>query len=393
MLSVCLVTGEWPPAIGGIGDYTALLAEQLRQAGVRVTVITTRRGQAAASSEVRTIPAWDLRSMREMAGQITADDPDVVHLQYQTAAFGMSPLANLLPALLRGRGVRKPFVTTFHDLRTPYLFPKAGPLRPLANRVLMNLSDACIFSDPSDLVAARSRSIATWIPIGPSIVPPPRVNRSAIRSRLGLGKREVVLVHFGFINQSKGLDVLLRAAERLVRAQMELRLLFVGEEVGVSDPTNAETARRLWELATALGVDDRILRLGPLPPREVSEALAATDLAVLPYRDGASLRRTSLLTCLAHALPVITTEPPALRTLAAGACVPPFEDPAAYRIDHRIAALVPPGDDAALARAIYRLASDPPHQKRLRAAGREFAERMSWPKIAEATIALYRRVL
>ena len=45
-----------------------------------------------------------------------------MNIQYQTAAYGMSPFIHFLPDALRPI----PVVTTFHDLRFPYLFPKAG---------------------------------------------------------------------------------------------------------------------------------------------------------------------------------------------------------------------------------------------------------------------------
>src|SRR5207249_4669684 len=46
---------------------------------------------------------------------------------------------------------------------------------------------------------------------------------------------------------------------------------------------------------------------GYLEAADVSLRLTAADLVALPYADGASLRLTTLLTALAHRLPVITT--------------------------------------------------------------------------------------
>ena len=37
---VTLLTGEYPPAVGGVGDYTATLAARLRRLGVAVAVVT-----------------------------------------------------------------------------------------------------------------------------------------------------------------------------------------------------------------------------------------------------------------------------------------------------------------------------------------------------------------
>jgi glycosyltransferase involved in cell wall biosynthesis len=410
-LSVCLVTGEYPPTTGGLADYSALLKQHLEAAGVRVAVLTAEsagvspahRGAAKTGADetpalsdslcpdTRQVRSWAIGAAREWATQVA--DADVVHVQYQTAAFGMSPAVNLFPALLRFVGIRAPIVTTFHDLRAPYLFRGARWLRPLANHFLMGASDACIFTDPGDLARAHPRNRAVWIPIGSNLRPSGPTDRAAERSRLGIASEEVAIAHFGFANVSKGIDVLLRAAHRLVRAGVELKLLFVGDELGARDPTNVATAASLRSLASTLALEERIIRTGALLPAEVSSVLAAADVAALPFIDGASLRRGSLLACLAHGVPVVTTPPAAAPDVAPGHRVPPFDDPAAHRIDERIVALAPAGDDAALARELYRLINDPVRSHDLGRAGQIFAARLDWAAIARATTSVYYRVL
>ena len=52
-----------------------------------------------------------------------------MHIQYQSAAYGLHPAVNYLPWRLRALQHRPAIGATFHDLRFPYIFPKAGPLR------------------------------------------------------------------------------------------------------------------------------------------------------------------------------------------------------------------------------------------------------------------------
>jgi len=387
-----MVTGEYPPAIGGVADYTALLGRHLEALGIRVTVITTGRGEAQPPG-VETVTAWGLRTLPEVLQRIADAGADVVHLQYQTAAFAMSPLINCLPLLLRGRGIRAPFVTTFHDLREPYLFPKAGVLRRLANHLLIGASEASIFTDPVDLARAHPRRVAAWIPIGPSTRPSGPIGRHAERVRWGIGEDEVAIAFFGFVNRSKAVDVLLRAAERVGRAGVALRILLIGDESGVSDPTNRETALRVRASIAALGLEERVTRTGPLAAEQISAALTAADLVVLPYADGASLRRASLLTCLAHGIPVVSTRPSQTSGVPPRFCIAPFEQPELFRLDDRVLALVPPGDDAALAREIFRLINDPERMATLGRAGAAFASRFDWSDVAAAMAEVYRRVL
>jgi glycosyltransferase involved in cell wall biosynthesis len=399
--SVCLITGEYPPAIGGIADYTQSLARALSRKGLSVNVCTSivctsiRKRNAPAGAEadppVLEVSGWDVGSLGEIAAAVAAVRPDVIHLQYQAGAFGMSPALAALPFVLRAR-CRAPFVTTFHDLRPPYLFPKAGPLRRWFNHALIGASDGVLFTDPADLARAHSRRPVFWVPIGSSLAPRDVVDRRQARRDVGIRADEAVVASFGFANASKGMDTLLRAGERLLRAGAPLRLLLIGDETGSTDRSNRETAEQIRALARSLDLEDRILRTGHLPGREVSIAMAAADLAALPYVDGASLRRSALLACFAHGLPVVTTTPASTPDPPAEAHVAPFLDTRDVRIDGRVVALVPPGDDAALAREIYRLLDDPARRHALGAAGQQLARRLDWDGIATATITVYRRV-
>ncbi|MBM2809931.1 MAG: glycosyl transferase group 1 [Chloroflexi bacterium] len=342
---------------------------------------------------VHTLTGWGTGAIREIADVVRRIEPDILHLQYQTGAFGMSPVINGLPLLLRTAGVRTPFVTTFHDMRAPYLLPKAGVLRSSAVHLLMGSSRASIFTDPDDLERAHPRRLCAWVPIAPNVRPTGAPNRAKARRRLGLATGDSVIAFYGFLNSSKGVDTLLRAAARLICTDVQLRLMFVGEASGASDPTNDDTGRRADRLAESLGLVDRIVTTGPLPHAKLSEALSAADLAVLPYTDGASLRRGSLLTCFAHGLPVVTTRPRQAATLRSEALVAPFWEPTSLQIDDSVASLVPAGDDAAVARAIFRLLNDPSAARALGSRAQAFVEPLQWPSVAEATIEVYRRVL
>lgn len=392
-LHVCLVTGEFPPTVGGIADYTALLAEHLREQGARVSVVTSDHRSGDRRPDVSTVQGWGFRSMPEIARRIGNIEPDVVHLQYQTAAFEMSPAVCLLPYAVRAPSRQTRFITTFHDLRVPYLFPKAGLLRRAPARLLLGASDGAIFTDQSDLLAARPRRRATWIPIGPGVVPRGRRNRTAARARFRIAPDAFVIAHFGFINASKGVETLLAAAERLRRTGLRFHVLFIGDDQGVSDPTNTATAARMRFLESRFRIEDHIIRTGWLPATELSRAFAASDVAALPYADGASLRRSSLLTCFAHGLPVVTTTPVPFTPVPRESAIEPFDEPERFRIDESLAALVPAGDDGALASTLHELARDAGRRKALARSGRQFAQRLSWRSIARGTAGFYNVVV
>src|SRR5215207_233138 len=171
---VYLLTGEYPPRVGGIADYTARLAEALHQEGVSTTVLL---GQDHPHARVENsavpvehldgpVSGWGLLQAvkHRLAGPTAA-----LHIQYQTAAFGMHPAINLLPRFLNlvCPGVRT--VVTCHDVRVPYLFPGAGPLRSSVNRIMIDACSAAIFSDAGDRDWAGARPTHSLIPIGSGV--------------------------------------------------------------------------------------------------------------------------------------------------------------------------------------------------------------------------------
>src|SRR5215207_5610532 len=122
-MRIGLITGEYPPMRGGVGDFTALLAQALQTHGHTIEVFSTPPAQSQHGETVHTtIRRWDFRSLPTVQRWAKANWLDVLNLQYQTAAYRMSPWIHVLPRWVKAA----PIVTTFHDLRFPYLFPKAG---------------------------------------------------------------------------------------------------------------------------------------------------------------------------------------------------------------------------------------------------------------------------
>src|SRR5262249_3605883 len=149
--------GEYPPDVGGVGDYTMRLRAALSDSGWPSGVLTR--------SHVR---KWNARSLVVLVRAAPRDG--IVHVQYQAAAFDLLGDICLAPMLLRlaRRGVRS--VTTFHDARVPYLFPRAAGLRPVALRLLARTSDAVVAADQRDLRALGGPSPRHYhVPIGSNV--------------------------------------------------------------------------------------------------------------------------------------------------------------------------------------------------------------------------------
>jgi glycosyltransferase involved in cell wall biosynthesis len=306
----------------------------------------------------------------------------VLHIQYQAAAFDLGGWVNWLPWWLRRRRDRPHVVVTFHDLRVPYLFPKAGPLRWRSILALARYVDGVIVTNVEDEQTFLKSQISNLksqifrIPLGSNVepCPPADYERGRRRARLGLEDGALLLAYFGFLNESKGGEDLVMALDRLVRQGYNAHLLMIGGQVGDVDPTNAAYAERIRSLVQARGLAERVQWTGYTSPEEVSAHLLAADAVVMPYRDGASFRRTTFIAALRHGCPVITTYPavplPELR-------------------DGDNALLVPPRDVEALAGAAARLAGDLALRTRLAAGAAALGQAFDWTTIARQTAAVY----
>jgi len=396
---VLLITGEYPPAQGGVGDYTCRLGLALEERGVALRVLTRRRDIPFSSTPPVRQPkvALPLLAHRIMPSAVLnalrGTRSRVAHIQYQTGAYEMRPTINFLPLLLRRLWGGKT-VVTFHDLLVPYLFPKAGPVREWVTRLLARTVDAVIATNPEDAEQLRSWGVRRLelIPIGSNISnnPPKGFNRDAWRARFGLGSDTTLLAYFGFLNSSKGLDDLLRALA-VLRENGDYRLLMVGGGIGSSDPTNRATAAYLDNLAKELGVHGDLIWTGFLAPQEVSAALLSADMAVLPYAEGASFRRGSLMAVLEHGLPLVTTYPPTANPkLKIQNPKSKIQNPEWPQLRHRDNAfLVPAGDSSALAYAVRQVAGDDDLRERLGAGARSLAAFFGWSHIATMHLHLY----
>lgn len=388
---ILLISAEYPPMPGGVGDYTALLAESLTDVGASVAILTSVSSGTTPNDAVTVFPVvrrWDwsvARLVRDAANEV---QPDVLHLQFQTGMYGMHPAINLLPGwvpfLKRHRSTPEPqrrpwFVTTFHDLRPPYLFPKAGPLRGQVMYRLARESDAVIATNGADQQTLQEwNRKTTLIPIGSNIPLASVRDARAIRARYGIPADAPLLTTFGLLNQSKGIETVIDTLAVLRREGMDAHLLLIGAGAGMNDPTNRATEDAIDRQCTAAGSTAFVHRTGPLPAAEVAEALAASDVCLLPYRDGASPRRGSLLAALAQGIPVLTTTPaPAV-----------YDGLPAFR-DGEVARCLPAGDARAIAGAVQAILRDDLLAARLRAGAAAYATRFTWPAIATQTLALY----
>lgn len=403
---VAFVSGSYRPDRCGVADYTRRLALSLEAEGLTTCVVTSEQSQTDA--ELPPFPVaitltrdWRLSGLAALARRLSQLKPHVVHVQHSASSFGHSHSFGLFPLLLKVFMPGVPMVTTLHEYGGWGVKPRLVPA-PILDTVgswleragiadreslfLMSLSRAVIATNQYhfDYVKAHVPGVAhklRLVPIGPNILATQN-GRAQIRDRvlaeLGLPEYATLLCYFGFIHPVKGLETLLRAFRRV--ADVSTHLLVIGgvQSLSLTEQEASGYYSRLIDLRQELGLGQSVTFTGYVDGERVSELLHASDICVLPFNHGASLKSGSLLAALAHGLPVLTT-----RTEAT------TED----LRDGENVLLVPPRDQEALARALERLASSPDLRASLREGALALANRFSWNQIAGEHVRLYNMLL
>lgn len=378
-MRIGIVTGEYPPMQGGVGAYTRILAHEIAQRDQEVFVFSSVQTQESDSAIhlTNTAKHWGMTSLLHIGRWAEQHHLDILNLQFQTAAYGMSPWIHFLPDLIG----RIPVVTTFHDLRFPYLFPKAGALRTWIVRHLARASDGVITTNHEDYDKIGNLSTNRLIPIGSNILQslPADFSPSIWREKMGVAPNDFVLAYFGLINQTKGLDSLLDAVSGLCKQGVPARLVLVGGGLGSSDPTNVTYSQSIQEQITRLGLTEIVHMTGYLEDEgAVGAYLTASDVVALPFLDGASYRRGSLMAAIHYGCTIVTTTP--------AVEIPEF-------CDGENMFLVPARDQVALQTKLEELYRQPALREQTKRSAGELAKQFAWSSIAQQYIAFFEHVL
>jgi glycosyltransferase involved in cell wall biosynthesis len=338
-VNVLVVSGIWPPDVGGPASHGPDVASFLQQHGhdVRV-VVAADRAPAPRPYPIR----WASRSLPKgvvhaRAAALIAQEARRADVVYTTGMFGRTALACAAtrtpyvvkltgdPAFERARwrGSVEGDVEAFQAAR------RHRALRALRDLTVRRAAHVIC---PSVFLADLARD---WGARAVSVLPNPAPDTSGVQPRPRT-EDGIVLAFAGRIGPQKALDVLLAAVARVP----DVSLLVAGE----------------GELPSA----ERVHRLGALPRDAVLSLFAGVDASVL------SSAWENFPHTVVESLAVGT---PVIATRVGG--VPEVVEDGVNGL------LVEPGDPAALAAAIERFAHDAGLRERLRATARGSVERYS----------------
>ncbi len=193
-------------------------------------------------------------------------------------------------------------------------------------------------------------------------------NDPVLRARLGLKPEHFVIGKIARLCELKGHDDLFQVAPELIKQVPHARFLLVG---------GGPWEQRFKQKAAEIGLTDKIIFTGLMPPREIPALAGIMDvLAHLSYREG-----------LPRALP---------QAMAAGKPVVAFDCDGAGEVcvTGKTGFLIPQKDHPALLSALRTLAGDASLRETLGWAGRAFVrERFPVERMVEDTHRIYLRLL
>jgi glycosyltransferase involved in cell wall biosynthesis len=333
-MKILLVTGSYPPDICGVAEYTEQLAETLQRAGAEVVVFSGRK--------------WSLANAVVLNRDIMSVGADILHMQYPATGYGR----HLGPQLL---SLLQPYVTTIHECSQTHILRRLS-LYPFTLR-----APRIIFTNEYE--REYSRRFVPWIKSRTTVIP--------IGNGIPLGPDSVatipnVVTNFGLIRPQKGLEDVIQMARLCKQRANQLSVRIVGTVL----PGHESYYDRLRDEAGDLSVEWVV----GLNGTQLSCALAETEVAYLPFPDGASERRSSLVAMLANKAAIITTH---------GRHTP-------SDMKEAVQFAGSPVEAVELAEAMFN------NRERLeakRSTATEYATRFSWDSIAAKHIAIYERLI
>ncbi len=290
-----LYVSPYPPSRDGIGSYTWMLENAARKAGHEVRIVVPR-SMGTPPPEVMGSTAIFGRAPGQLRQALVEWKPDLVHVQFSLAAFGLRTIGLMKWVSVLRRKLQLPVLVTLHEpTRESSRLPGAASMlvRWLAahcDRIIVHTHMACkLLIDEVGLMETK----VTLMPLPKVLLHAATSSPTDLRVRYGLGDATVLLA-FGFVHADKGLDDLVKAVKILRDTQPNLlenvRVVVAGEVRPRQGLFRAFEARdrlyfaRTLRLARRNAVERLLLLTGYVPDGEVAGWFESAGAVVLPYR-------------------------------------------------------------------------------------------------------------
>jgi glycosyltransferase involved in cell wall biosynthesis len=370
--------GTYPPRRCGIATFTRDLEGAVNTSDGSVASMAVAMTDSGGQYEYPENVRYEIRQgvkgdYARAAEFINYSDVGLVSVQHEYGIYGGDDGAYVLDFL---NALRVPSIATLHTvLKSPSPSQRSivqAMARQCAGLVVMSNVAKDLLHRSYSVLGDRVHTIPHGIPVMPM------VDREVLKASFGVDGRRMLLT-FGLLGPSKGIEIVIRALPALVASFPDL-VYFV---VGATHPTivkrHGEAYRSSLEReAEKLGVRDHVVfRDQFVTTTELCCYLQAADVFVSPYMNEAQVTSGALSYAMgAGAAAVSTPYWHAQELLAEGR-----------------GRLFPFGDSEALARELASLLGSPAELERVRAAALAFTRTMQWPNVGAAHLALAGKAL
>jgi glycosyltransferase involved in cell wall biosynthesis len=324
---VCLVVGDTGTEHCGVKDYAIRLKESLAQIGL--------------SAEVLAPKDWGMTSFLRFCKELRDRQFDVIHIQYPSIGNRGSLGPHSIGLMRLAKGV----VVTLHEYSA-----LSRPQR-MSTHLFRFTSDQLVFTVDTEMANyGRSNIKQRVVHIG-----------SNVPASLPNMPRNSTVVYFGQIRPGKGIEEFLDLARYTLDQGKPFNYLIIG---------SVPKRRADYYHAVRSTADPQVEWLIDLQFEQVSQIMASSLAAYLPFPDGATYRRGSLLATLTNGLPTITKVGPAT--------------------PHDMLEIILPAANSRQALAhLEHLRAFPSEASALNLGARRFAEKFSWIEIARQHEQIY----
>ncbi|MBN1757309.1 MAG: glycosyltransferase family 4 protein, partial [Chitinispirillaceae bacterium] len=360
--------GNYLPRQCGIATFTTDLCESFSSAYGDTTCIALpvndRESGYAYPPRVRfELTEKDIRSYRRAADFLNINNIDMVCLQHEFGIFGGRAGSHVLALL---QELRMPIVTTLHTILRD---PNPDQLHVL--KEIARLSDRVVVMSERGVTFLReiyglSIDKIDFIPHG--IPDVPFVDSSFHKDLFGV-EGKTVLLSFGFLSASKGIENVISALPSILTAHPNVVYIILGATHPQVLLHDGESYRlSLQWLAQEKGVEGQVIfynRFVTLD--ELLEFISAADIYITPYLNETQITSGTLAYTLGAGKAVISTPYWYAEEMLAG--------------DRGV--LVPFHDPDAIAVQVNRLLDNEAERHAMRKRAYLFGRSMIWPRVAE----------
>ena len=315
-LNIAMFSNAYWPVVGGLERSVATFADDLRELGHRVLIVTLAFPGAEESEET----IFRLPAVKEIGGtqfsfklpvpaglkaRLDRFAPDIVH-SHHPFMVGDTALR-----VARARGL--PAVFTHHTMyeRYTYLFSRESQaLQRIAMAIATeyaNLCDRVVAPTASIQRMIRQRGVRVpidVIPTGVDVEFSGSGDGAGFRRKHGIPPDAFVLGYLGRVVEAKNMEFLAQAVARFLQESPDDVFLAVGDGESVT------TVRRCLGEA---GVADRLYLTGALGGRAVADAYAAMDLFAFASRT--ETQGIVLIESFCAGVPIVALDAPGARDI------------------------------------------------------------------------------